>query len=231
MQAIKKVFSSDDHSNTSPSGHFRTDDETDHTKSASHSANTPNHAAPSAPAKIAEKVAGVDPSHAAGARSDSQAHTGDSRTGDTGTHVVGGAQNRSTNENPASSTSNGLDGDRTRSSTSGNTEGLTGAAAAAASSATHGGNHDHSRSTTDSHNNTSGLTGSSHNTGASHGGIAGRAEQAIEQHAAPPQHTHKQPTEHTHLDQNHAKDATHDHKHLAPVVRESRYAASARRRR
>ncbi|ORY92896.1 hypothetical protein BCR35DRAFT_286283 [Leucosporidium creatinivorum] len=198
MQAIKKVFNHDD-SNTSPSGHFKTDNEDyDSSKSAQHPTNTPNHAAPSAPAKVAEKAAGIDPSHAAGALSDSQAKSGNNR--ETGTHVVG-SQDTSTHQNPASSSSNGLDNDR----------GITG--------------------TKDTRNDSladrdNALGGASRNTGAestSHGGLAGRAEQAVEQHATPPQHSHQQPKEFTHLDQQHARDATHDHKHLAPVTHEKHH--------
>ena len=174
MDAIKKVFKHGDDSNTSPSGHFKTTDEsTSH--SASHPSNTPNHQSPSAPAKAVEKMAGVDPSHAAGARTDH--HSGDS----TGTHIAG-SRDTPLHNNPASSTSNGLDGER-----SGH-----------------------------------GLTGSSHDHSSSHqqGGLVGKAERAVEQHAAPPAHGHQLPKEHTHLDQAHAKEATHDHKHLAPVTRE-----------
>lgn len=224
MQAVKKIFSHGDDSNSSPSGHFNSASETTaNSHSATHPSNTPNHAAPSAPAKLAEKVAGVDPSHAAGARADSASYSGNSRG--TGTHVVGGSDNTSTAQNPLSSTSNGLDSERNTHS-SHSSSGLTDGSR---DSGLTSGSHSHGRDSgltgsrdtglTGSHNTSSGLAGS-HNNTTSHGGVAGRAEQALEQHAAPPAHGHKHSTEHTHLDEAHARDATHDHKHLTPVVHE-----------
>lgn len=247
MQAIKKVFQHGDSDNTSPSGHFNTaGDDYDSTKSAQHPNNTPNHQAPSAPAKAAEKMAGVDPSHAAGALSDSQARSGDNRN--TGTHVVG-SRDTNMHQNPASSTSNGLDNER---SSTGRTDNL-GSRNAGTESSSQGGlmekakeavtgnssthNNTHNNDSTlggssrhndstlgGSRHNDSTLGGVSHQTGSdstSHGGVAGRAEQAFEQHATPPQHSHNQPKEFTHLDQDSARDATHDHKHLAAVTRSS----------
>lgn len=231
MQAIKKVFQHGDSDNTSPSGHFNTaGDDYDTTKSASHPTNTPNHQAPSAPAKLAEKAAGVDPSHAAGALSDSKASSGNAR--ETGTHVVG-SRDTSTHQNPASSTSNGLDNERSTGSAS-NRNNTLGSRNTGSDSTSHGGlvekakeavtgnssTHSNTNNSTldgSSRHNDSTLGGSSRHTGSestSHGGVVGRAEEALSS-----QHSHKQPKEFTHLDQEHARDATHDHKHLAAVTR------------
>lgn len=222
MQAIKKVFQHGDSDNMSPSGHFNTANEDyDSSKSAQHPNNTPNHQAPSAPAKAGEKMAGVDPSHAAGALSDSKASSGDNR--ETGTHVVG-SQDTNMHQNPVSSTSNGLDNER---SSTGNTENLAnrdntlGSRDTGAESSSHGAPADRAKDAisgnSNTHNNDSALGGSSRHTGSestSHGGVVGRAEQALGSN-----HSHKQPKEFTHLDQEHARDATHDHKHLAAVTR------------
>lgn len=52
-----------------------------------------------------------------------------------------------------------------------------------------------------------------------HHGTTGTAAEHIVEKATPPQ-AHPQPTERTHLNQEQASQAEHDHKHLAPVVRE-----------
>ncbi|GAA5899253.1 hypothetical protein JCM6882_009296 [Rhodosporidiobolus microsporus] len=67
------------------------------------------------------------------------------------------------------------------------------------------------------------TTGSTATTGTGTGGTLERTAEHIREHAHPPEHHHNQPKHDGLLDERGAKQASHDHQHLAPVTHETRH--------